>query len=607
MKPTRRAKPAVQNFSAEGMEAFQAGRFYLAAEAFAKAHVAEPGNPVHQFNLATVKEQIGEMDEAAELLTEALRLRPSWFEPAQRLALLLGRYKLSAPEKLDPRGLMAAFAFDRIGHQPIASAAIAHLRATTPLGEAVTVAAEGKADDAARGIVLRRTDKLLAHPLLLAALSHGININSAVEKLLAAVRRVLLVEASPERFEDKALTAFVLALIRQCLANEYIFPVTAAEEQRLAGLTVDRSALWSGAPDQARRLMLHLLYEPPGSVFSGEAPSSPADCRALRPRALGELLSGWFEENEREARLAAAIPQLSPIEDATSRRVAGQYEAHPYPRWTSMQAPVEDSAGSMLERYFPPAALTFRDRPFKVLIAGAGTGMQAIAAAIRYGPRADVLAVDLSRRSLAYAKAKADLYGVKNIRFAQGDLLNLPVPADGPFDIIEALGVLHHMAEPFKGWQALLQLLRPGGLILTGLYSAVARRNIAELRSEAGYPGPGCDDAVARRYRAGLMDRTDGASTLKQSHDFYTLSDFRDLVLHEHERPVFLSEVEAFLAQNGLTFRGFSLPQLFMEGFHQAYPGDGWPGALGNWAAFEEKHPRIFDSMYQLWCEKAAG
>ena len=77
-----------------------------------------------------------------------------------------------------------------------------------------------------------------------------------------------------------------------------------------------------------------------------------------------------------------------------------------------MQAPVEDSARAMLGRYFPAEALTFRERPFRVLIAGAGTGMQAVAAAIRYGPKADVLAVDFAprwrpRRTLGDADRKA--------------------------------------------------------------------------------------------------------------------------------------------------------------------------------------------------------
>ncbi len=90
MKTARRTKPSSAEFLSEGAEAFRAGRFYLAAEAFAKARAADPRNPAVLFNLASAKERVGDIDEAAALLTEALRHRPSWEEPAQRLSLLLG-------------------------------------------------------------------------------------------------------------------------------------------------------------------------------------------------------------------------------------------------------------------------------------------------------------------------------------------------------------------------------------------------------------------------------------------------------------------------------------------------------------------------------------
>ena len=44
------------------------------------------------------------------------------------------------------------------------------------------------------------------------------------------------------------------------------------------------------------------------------------------------------------------------------------------------------------------------------------------------------------------------------------------------FDVIEANGVLHHLASPFEGWRVLLALLRPGGAMRIGLYSELARR-----------------------------------------------------------------------------------------------------------------------------------
>lgn len=597
MKQGSRAKPPAPDFFGQGKESFGAGRFNLAAEAFAKALDANPRDPVVLFNLASAKERLGDIDEAARLLSQALRLRPGWFDPARRLAQLLGRYALQSPGDLDPRGLLAAFAFDRINLHSLATAAVAHLQAHSPLGEAIARAEAGQATEAARDWLLRRTEKTLSQPLLLNALSHSANAHPGLERLLTAMRRVLLLETPPQRFQDKALTGFVLALILQCLKNEHVFAVSAQETDALSHLAVDASALEAGAPDEARRLMLMLLYRRYDTLG---LQLSPELCRVIRPRALGDLLAAQLSEDEEEARLAEGIPTMGAIEDATSRKVAAQYEAHPYPRWTSLQMPREGSAKGMLERIVPREKLGFFDKPFRVLIAGAGTGQHALAASVRYGKNADVLALDLSRRSLAYAKAKAARFEVANLRFAQADLQSIPGDT-GPFDIIEAVGVLHHMAEPFKGWQALVRLLRPGGLMLAGLYSAVSRQSIGELRRQRGYPGPGCDDAAARSFRAGLLEE---GSDLAASHDFYTLSNFRDLVLHEHERPIFLSEVEPFLEQNGLVFRGFSLPPLMTGAFFTAFPNEKRPGSLANWAKFEEQYPRTFDAMYQIWCEK---
>ena len=95
MKPASGAKQPSPDFLAEGKASFLAGRFHLAAEAFAKARDASPRNPVPLFNLASAKERIGDIDEAAMLLTQALRFRPNWFDPAQRLALLLGALRVA--------------------------------------------------------------------------------------------------------------------------------------------------------------------------------------------------------------------------------------------------------------------------------------------------------------------------------------------------------------------------------------------------------------------------------------------------------------------------------------------------------------------------------
>ena len=102
----------------------------------------------------------------------------------------------------------------------------------------------------------------------------------------------------------------------------------------------------------------------------------------------------------------------------------------------------------------------------QILVAGSGTGQHALGTASRF-KNSQVTAIDLSPRSLAYAKRKMEELGVTNIHYLQADVLDLGM-LDKQFDIIESAGVLHHMADPIAGWKVLTNCLKPGGLIKVG-------------------------------------------------------------------------------------------------------------------------------------------
>ncbi len=371
-----RARLPQSDFLKDGTEAFIAGRFNLAASCFEKAHRAEPRDPVPLFNLASAKERLGEIDEAAAHLTRALRLRPNWTDPARRFSALAARYVLRAPADLDPYGLQAAFAVEEIDQEPLAATAMAYLCATTMLGGAVHQAAIGNALPAARAMLIKRTDKTLTQPLLEMALTHGINRDPDLEKLLTAMRRVLLLELPYKRYEDKALYGFACALLKQCFNNEHVFAISDEEADKLKASPVDWPALAMGSATASRHLLWQLLYREPDEVFAGHLTSE--DCRKLKPRALADVIAARLKEDEELATRAEAIPVIGAITDSTSLKVGQQYQDYPYPRWTSLTVPAKGSARRRLERFINPERLTFFDAPFKVLIAGAGTGRQAI-------------------------------------------------------------------------------------------------------------------------------------------------------------------------------------------------------------------------------------
>ena len=55
---------------------------------------------------------------------------------------------------------------------------------------------------------------------------------------------------------------------------------------------------------------------------------------------------------------------------------------------------------------------------------------------------------------------------------------------DQKFDLIECAGVLHHMENP-NGWLENFDgTFKPGGLMMIGLYSDLARQHIVRVRQE---------------------------------------------------------------------------------------------------------------------------
>jgi SAM-dependent methyltransferase len=189
-------------------------------------------------------------------------------------------------------------------------------------------------------------------------------------------------------------------------------------------------------------------------------------------------------------------------------------------------------------------------------VAGCGTGQHSIATAQRY-VGAGVLAVDLSIASLCYAKHRIRGISADNIEYAQADILELG-SIDRMFDLIEASGVLHHLADPLRGWRVLLSRLRPNGVMKVGLYNELARRDVVAARTfiaERGYRPVAPD---IRRCCQELMSLADG-TPLKDvaTGDFFTTSGCRDLLFHDQEHRFTLPDISAFLAKGRLDVSRF--------------------------------------------------
>ena len=184
--------------------------------------------------------------------------------------------------------------------------------------------------------------------------------------------------------DPKALH-FACALARQCFVNEHVFATTddeAAAARQLRDNVI--AALASGAAIPELWLAVVATYYPLGTL-----PGADALLNKTWSEALSGVLTQQLREPATEAELRATIPALTPIEDDVSHKVQQQYEENPYPRWTKVDPPKQPVRFDQYMRNRFPAA-NFRELgkgEVDVLIAGCGTGQQAIETAPRYSGR----------------------------------------------------------------------------------------------------------------------------------------------------------------------------------------------------------------------------
>jgi 2-polyprenyl-3-methyl-5-hydroxy-6-metoxy-1,4-benzoquinol methylase len=435
---------------------------------------------------------------------------------------------------------------------------------------------------------------IAGNPLLLQLMQSIPVQDIAFERLLTALRRSLLNAAQGGEAASGPVVDFACALARQCFINEYIFATTPDEESRVEQL---RRAL--GDTPDAMAVAVLAMYQP----LHAQPFAAALLARKWNP-ALEGVLTQQVREPAQEAKLRNTITPLTTIEDDVSKQVRQQYEENPYPRWVHAAGQVTPvPVDQYVREQCPAGKLTplGKTDALDILVAGCGTGEIAIASAQKYlGAR--VLAVDLSLSSLAYAKRNTPASLAAHIDYAQADILKLAT-IGRDFDVIDCSGVLHHMADPLEGWRVLLSLLRPGGLMHLGFYSAAGRKDVAAARAFIAERGFGATAPEIRRCRQELIGTPLAAVT--RFADFFSTSECRDLLFHVHEARMTIPAIDAFIDKHRLKFLGFEFDAPVAQQLRNHFTASGWPLTdLGRWQEFESRFPDTFAGMYQFWVQK---
>jgi len=617
------------------------GRLDESVVSYRRALEIKPDYAESHSNLGLTLQVLGRLNEAEMSFRRALEIKPDYTEALNNIALLFyeqGRFmealniikqSLQIKEMGEAKSIFIACVKRLCFTHDDSELRVAMVRALTePWGRPGELVRTGieliKINPEIEGGIARAADawpvqlpaqdlfgtnglSTLATDTLLCALLNSAPIcDIETERFLTMARHVLLEDASGMNDSDckfvKSLT-FYSALACQCFINEYVFSHTDDEIQK-AGELRDTLVKALEAKIQVPTLWIVAVaaYFPLCALpFSGRLFDTQW------PEAVTAVLVQQILEPEEELQLSAAISRLTDIEDVVSLLVQNQYEENPYPRWVNVtHAGKSKNLVGYLCQQFPLASFErySKSENIDVLIAGCGTGQNAIETTLRY-QGANTLAIDLSIRSLSYAKRKTREMGLSSIEYAQADLLKLG-SLGRSFDCITTSGVLHHLADPWAGWRVLLSLLRPGGFMKLGFYSEVARRNIVKARAVIAEQGYGSSADEIRSCRQDLVEldkRLDFGTTLKLS-DFFSISACRDLLFHVQEHRMTLASIDAFLRENNLVFLGFEIDDDVLRAYKMLFPDDVAATNLYQWQIFENENPDTFIGMYQFWIQK---
>ena len=572
----------------------ETGNTEAAKNHYAKAIELKPDYAEAYNNMGNVCMELSERDAAIDYYTRAIQLSANYIQAYQNLGLALTDTVLNRHRPDLQAVLCNLLTYKTLARPNDIAKAVVSLLKQDP---AISTALQQWEKLDALALVTKIATSLSEIPLLLRLMSVCPVPDMELEKLFISLRAALTSLATTQTFTD-AVLRFHGALALQCFINEFVYPQSREELSALQELERDVQETLAGGQSPSPQIVLCLASY--GGLYRFDWANQIEEVVALK-----EVIDQQVHEPQRERLLREKMPSLRKIENEVSTKVREQYEQNPYPRWVNTGLRLAAVPLSVLAEEY---GLVLADKRIldtsnpEILIAGCGTGQHSIGTAARVKD-CKVTAVDLSSASLAYAARKTEEFGLQNIDYMQADILDL-ASLGRQFDIIESVGVLHHMDDPMSGWRVLAGCLKSGGLMRIGLYSELARHAVVKIREEVILEDSGDINEEMRRYRTAIGESSlDYHRQILQSHDFYSLSAVRDLLFHVQEHRFTLPQLKLCLEELGLDFCGFEMGSSERKSnLPDALAEDGCN--LDAWAAFEELNPDTFAGMYQFWCQK---
>jgi SAM-dependent methyltransferase len=241
---------------------------------------------------------------------------------------------------------------------------------------------------------------------------------------------------------------------------------------------------------------------------------------------------------------------------AVAKRVSAFYECHSYP------PPVDDLQAYRQawddRRRLAESHLFWPNEPYRedrsILVAGCGT-TQAAHYALRW-PRAQVIGIDVSAKSIAFTQELKRKYALANLEVRRLAVEHAAELGRG-FDHVVCTGVLHHLSDPDAGLRALRDVLEPTGALNVMVYAPYGRAGVYMLQDYCRRLGLGHTAPEIRDLAASLKALPPDhplAPLLRNSPDFADKAGLADALLHPQDRSYSVPQLLEFLGRAGLAF-----------------------------------------------------
>jgi len=254
--------------------------------------------------------------------------------------------------------------------------------------------------------------------------------------------------------------------------------------------------------------------------------------------------------------------------DNTSIAVAQLYDAYPFPPEPLLDEPPPgyNWRWNWLAAYSFCTGQKPSRQDIRILDAGCGTGV-GTEYLVHLNPQASVVGIDLSAGALQVAQERCHRSGANRVEFHHLSLYDAQ-ELEGEFDLINCVGVLHHLPDPIRGIQALAPKLAPGGLMHIFVYAELGRWEVRLMQQ-----------AIALLQGEQRGDYQDGVQVgrqvfeslpednriVKREKERWSLenqrdANFADMYVHPQEIDYTIDSLFELIDASGLEFIGFSNP-----------------------------------------------